>query len=130
MRTFEAVGIDPDKPIRKIPKKSCTSSLSGADQGEGREAEPHLRGLVPQIQKSFLSKDVDAMQSQHPRVRGARGHVHDLSRLRRHAAQRGAPARRRRRKDIADVCAMQISDLAGGCAASTSRPLRRCWRSC
>jgi hypothetical protein len=47
-------------------------------------------GLIPSIQKSFLSKDVDAMQP-HVRLRRARGRVHHLSRLRRHAAGRGRP---------------------------------------
>ena len=52
-------------------------------------------GLIPQIQKSFLSKDVDAMQ---PHIRAfverAVTFTH-LPRLRRHPAQRGAPGRRR-----------------------------------
>ena len=70
-------------------------------------------GLIPQIQKSFLSKDPDAHAAARPRLRGAGGDVHHLPRLRRHAAQRGGPVvEDRRRQDIADVSAMQITDLA------------------
>ena len=46
-------------------------------------------GLVPRIQKSFLSKDVRGDAAAHPRVRRACGHVHHLPRVRRHAAERG-----------------------------------------
>ena len=99
-------------------------------------------GLIPQIKKSFLSKDVDAMQP-HVRAFVERAvDLHDLPRLRRHPAQRGAPGpRRSAARSIADVCAMQISDLAawvrglrravGGAAARrpAARPSTRSSRS-
>ena len=45
VRIFAASGfIDPDKPIRKYTQEGAAGlPLQGADQGEGREDEPHLR---------------------------------------------------------------------------------------
>ena len=63
-------------------------------------------GVIPKIQKSMLSKDVEAMQ---PHIRAfvdRAGHLHDLSRLRRHPADEAAlvvedrrPEHRRRVRD-------------------------------
>ena len=65
--------------------------LPGADQGEGREAEPHLRGADPADPEVVPVQGRRRDAAAHPRVRGARGHVHHLSRLQRHPAQRGRP---------------------------------------
>ena len=69
-------------------------------------------GLIPQIQKSFLSKDVDAMQP-HIRAFVERAVTFqtcpecDGTRL-----SKEARSSKIKGKNIADVCAMQISDLA------------------
>ena len=68
--------------------------------------------MIPKIQKSMLSKDVEAMQPHVRALRRARDDVHDLSRLRRHPAEQGGPSAKIKGKNIADVCTMQISDLA------------------
>jgi len=65
---------------------------------------------VPRIQRSMLSKDVDAMQRTSG-LRAAGGDVHAV-RVRRHPAQRGSPLLADRRVNIAEACAMQISELA------------------
>jgi excinuclease ABC A subunit len=68
--------------------------------------------LIPQIQKSFLSKDPDAMQP-HIRAFVARAITFtacpDCGGTRLNEAARSSKIKR---KNIADVCAMQISDLA------------------
>ncbi|SDS70671.1 ATP-binding cassette domain-containing protein [Actinopolymorpha singaporensis] len=113
-RIFRGCGyFDPDKPIRKFTKKELNDLLYREPtkiKVDGINLT--YAGLVPQIQKSFLSKDVDSLQ---PHIRafveravtfavcpecgGTR-----LSKEARSAKIKG--------KNIADLCAMQISDLA------------------
>jgi excinuclease UvrABC ATPase subunit len=114
VRVFAAAGLDPDKPIRKYTKKEREDFL----YGEPRKVKFNNinlthEGLIPRIQKSFLSKDVDALQSHNrafveravtfttcPECKGTR-----LSEAARSSKIKGV--------NIADVCGMQISDLAG-----------------
>jgi excinuclease UvrABC ATPase subunit len=113
-RIFRGCGFfDPDKPIRRFTKKQLHDLLYKEPtkiKVEGINLT--YEGLIPKIQKSFLSKDVDAMQ---PHIRafveravtfttcpdcgGTR-----LSKEARSSKIKG--------KNIADVCAMQISDVA------------------
>jgi excinuclease UvrABC ATPase subunit len=113
-RIFNGCGFfDPDKPIAKFTKKELDALLhKEATKLKIDGVNLTYLGLIPQIQKSFLSKDVEAMQ---PHVRafveravtfttcpecdGTR-----LSELARSSKIKGA--------NIAEVCAMQISDLA------------------
>jgi excinuclease UvrABC ATPase subunit len=113
VRIFAAAGLDPDKPIKKYTKKGLENFLY-SEQRKVKFQNINLtyEGLVPRIQKSFLSKDVDAMQ---PHIRafveravtftpcpdcgGTR-----LSKEARSSKIRGI--------NIADACAMQINDLA------------------
>ena len=87
-------------------------ALQGADQDQGRRHQPDLRGPDPE------DPEVDALQGRRlaaaarPRLRGAGGHLHHLSRVRRHPAQREARSSKIKGTNIADACAMQISDLA------------------
>ena len=66
-------------------------ALQGADQDQGRGHQPHVRGTDP------VDREVDAVQGRrraaaaHPGVRGAGRHVHQLPRVRGHAAQRAGP---------------------------------------
>ncbi len=66
-------------------------ALQGADEDQGRGHQPHLRRPDPE------DPEVDAVQGRrsppaaHPCLRRAGGDVHHLSRVRRHAAQRGCP---------------------------------------
>ena len=113
-RIFRGCGyFDPDKPIRKYTKKELDALLHKEPtkiKVEGINLT--YAGLIPTIQKSFLSKDVDAMQ---PHIRAfveravtfATCPECDGTRL-------SGAARSSKIKgiNIADVCAMQISDLA------------------
>jgi hypothetical protein len=70
-------------------------------------------GLIPQIQKSFLSKDVDAMQ---PHVRALVERAVTLTTCPECGGTRlneAARSSRIEKINIADACAMQIDDLHG-----------------
>ncbi len=113
-RIFRGCGFfDPDKPIKKFNKRELHDLLHKEPtkiKVEGINLT--YAGLIPQIQKSFLSKDVDAMQP-HIRAFVERAVVFttcpecDGTRL-----AEGARSSKIAKKNIADVCAMQISDLA------------------
>jgi excinuclease UvrABC ATPase subunit len=113
-RIFRGCGFfDPDKPIRRYNKRELHDLLYKEPtkiKVEGINLT--YSGLIPQIQKSFLSKDVDAMQP-HIRAFVERAVTFqtcpdcDGTRL---AAE--ARASKIKGKNIADVCVMQISDLA------------------
>ncbi len=66
-KMFEAAGLDLDKPIRKYTKKELHLLLHQEPiKVKVVAANLTYEGLVPRIQKSFLSKDVDAMQPHVP----------------------------------------------------------------
>ncbi|WP_410588840.1 ATP-binding cassette domain-containing protein [Amycolatopsis sp. lyj-23] len=113
-RIFRGSGFfDPDKPIKKFTKKQF-NDLVYKEPTKIKVEGINLTysGLVPAIQKSFLSKDVDAMQP-HIRAFVERAVTFqtcpdcDGTRL-------SAEARSSKIGgiSIADACAMQISDLA------------------
>ena len=113
-RIFRGCGFfDPDKPIRKYTKKELHDLLHKEPtkiKVDGINLT--YEGLIPQIQKSFLSKDVDALQP-HIRAFVERAVTFttcpecDGTRL-----SKEARSSKIKGKNIADVCAMQISDLA------------------
>jgi excinuclease UvrABC ATPase subunit len=104
---------DPDKPISKYTKKELNDFLY-KEPVKVRINEINLtfEGLVPQIQKSMLSKDVDTLQ---PHIRDfvekavAFTVCPDCDGTRLNEAARSSKIDG---KSIADLCAMQISDLA------------------
>src|SRR5690606_15043741 len=62
VRIFSAV-VDPDKPIRKYTKKEKQDFLyKEPTKIKVDNVNVTYEGLIPRIQKSFLSKDVDALQ--------------------------------------------------------------------
>ena len=113
-RIFRGCGFfDPDKPIGRFTKRELQDLLYKEPtkiKVEGINLT--YEGLIPKIQKSFLSKDVDALQP-HVRAFVERAVTFticpecDGTRL-------SEPARSSRieGKNIADVCSLQISDLA------------------
>jgi excinuclease UvrABC ATPase subunit len=113
-RIFRGCGFfDPDKPIRKYTKKELHDLLHKEPtkiKVDGINLT--YEGLIPKIQKSFLSKDPDAMQP-HIRAFVERAVTFtacpDCGGARLNEAARSSKIKR---KNIADVCAMQISDLA------------------
>ena len=114
-RIFRGCGyFDPDKPIAKFTKKELNDLLHREPtkiKVEGINLT--YSGLIPQIQKSFLSKDVDALQP-HIRAFVDRAVVFascpDCGGTR---LNEGARSSKINGVSIADVCSMQISDLAG-----------------
>jgi len=113
-RIFRGCGFfDPDKPIRRYTKKELHDLLYKEPTRVKVEGiNLTYEGLIPKIQKSFLSKDVDAMQP-HIRAFVERAVTFqtcpecDGTRL-----TNEARSSKIKGKNIADVCAMQISDLA------------------
>jgi len=114
VRIFASSGfLDPDKPIRKYTKKERDDFLyKEPTKVKFQNMNLTYEGLIPRIQKSFLSKDVDAMQP-HIRAFVERAVVFttcpDCEGTRLNEQARSS---RIEDKNIADACAMQISDLA------------------
>ncbi|MEV5713513.1 excinuclease ABC subunit UvrA [Amycolatopsis mediterranei] len=113
-RIFRGSGFfDPDKPIKKYTKKQF-ADLVHKEPTKIKVEGINLTysGLVPAIQKSFLSKDVDAMQ---PHIRAFVERAVTFQTCPDCAGTRlSAEARSSKIGgiSIADACAMQISDLA------------------
>jgi excinuclease UvrABC ATPase subunit len=112
-RIFSGAGFDMDKPVGKYSQKELKKLLYGEPEKINVEGvNLTYEGVLTKVQKSILTKDVEAMQ---PHVRrfveravtfttcpdceGTR-----LSKEARSSKING--------KNIADLCAMQISDLA------------------
>ena len=104
---------DPDKPIKKFTKKELHDLLYREPTRLKIDGvNLTYMGLIPQIQKSYLSKDVEAMQP-HIRAFVERAVVFrqcpDCKGTRLNDAARSAKIAG---KNIAELCAMQVSDLA------------------
>ncbi|NUR69542.1 MAG: excinuclease ABC subunit UvrA [Hamadaea sp.] len=113
-RIYRGCGFfDPDKPIKKFTKKELDDLLHKEPtkiKVEGINLT--YEGLIPKIQKSFLSKDVDALQ---PHIRAFVERAVTFTICPECEGTRlAAPARSSKIKgiNIADACAMQISDLS------------------
>jgi excinuclease ABC A subunit len=113
-RIFRGCGyFDPDKPIRKFTKKELNDLLyKEATKIKVDDINLTYAGLIPTIQRSMLAKDVDAMQ---PHIRDFVERVvtfttcPDCDGTRLSEAARSSKIEK---LSIADLCAMQISDLA------------------
>ena len=113
-RIYRGCGwFDPDKPIKDYTEKELNDLLyKEATKIKVDGVNLTYLGLVPQVQKTYLSKDIDSLQphirafveraatfTTCPECDGTR-----LTELARSSKIRGI--------SIADACAMQISDLA------------------
>ncbi len=113
-RIFRGSGFfDPDKPIKKYTKKQF-NDLVYKEPTKIKVEGINLTysGLVPAIQKSFLAKDVDAMQ---PHIRAFVERAVTFTTCPDCDGTRLSEEARSSKIDgisIADACAMQISDLA------------------
>ena len=113
-RIYRGCGyFDPDKPIREFTNKERNDLLYREPTKISVEGiNLTYAGLIPQIQKSFLAKDVDSMQP-HIRAFVQRAVTFticsecDGTRLSIQARSSKIKGR-----NISDVCSMQISDLA------------------
>ncbi len=105
--------LDPDKPIRKYTKTELHDLLhKEPTKIKVKGVNLTYEGLIPSIQKSFLSKDVDALQ---PHVRAFVERAVTFTACPDCGGTRLSEAARSSRIEginIADACAMQISDLA------------------
>jgi excinuclease UvrABC ATPase subunit len=113
-RIFRGCGFfDPDKPIKKFTKKELQDLLY-KDPTKIKVDGINLTysGLIPTIQKSMLSKDVDALQ---PHIRAFVERVVTFTTCPACDGTRISEAARSskiKKLNIADACAMQITDLA------------------
>jgi excinuclease ABC A subunit len=114
-RMFSQTGfLDPDKPIRDYSERELHDFLH-KEPTKVRFNGINLtyEGLVPKIQKSMLSKDVDTMQ---PHIRAFVERAVTFTACPACGGTRLNEAARSSKiggVSIADACAMQISDLAG-----------------
>src|SRR4051812_44496512 len=112
-RIFSGAGFNMDKPISKFTKKEMHDLLYKEPtkiKVEGINLT--YEGLIPKIQKSMLSKDVEAMQ---PHVRAFVERAITFQACPECDGTRLSPEARSskiRGKNIAELCEMQISDLA------------------
>ncbi|MFI5819733.1 ATP-binding cassette domain-containing protein [Streptomyces rishiriensis] len=113
-RIFSGCGFfDPDKPINRFTKRELHDLLHKEPtkiKVEGINLT--YEGLIPKIQKSMLSKDIDALQ---PHVRAFVERATTFSVCPECEGTRLSEGARSSKIDgvsIADACAMQISDLA------------------
>jgi excinuclease UvrABC ATPase subunit len=113
-RIFRGCGFfDPDKPIHKYNKRELHDLLHKEPtkiKVDGINLT--YAGLIPQMQKSFLSKDVDALQ---PHIRAFVERAVTFTVCPECDGTRLSPEARSSKigeHNIADVCALQISDLA------------------
>ncbi|BDZ64585.1 excinuclease ABC subunit UvrA [Agromyces mangrovi Wang et al. 2018] len=105
--------LDPDKPIRDYTKRELNDFLyKEPTKVKFSNINMTYEGLIPRVQKSFLSKDRESMQ---PHIRAFVDRAVTFTTCPECAGTRLSEAARSSKIDgvsIADACAMQISDLA------------------
>ncbi len=112
-RLFVGIGLDLDKPIGKYTKKEMDDLLyKEPTKIKVEGVNLTYEGVIPKVQKSMLSKDVDSLQ---PHVRRFVERVVTFTTCPEcHGTRLSKEARSSTigGKNIADACSMQISDLA------------------
>jgi excinuclease UvrABC ATPase subunit len=112
-RLFEGMKLPMDKPIKSFTKKQLETMLwSEPTRIKVEGVNLTFEGIIPKIQKSMLSKDPEAMQ---PHVRRFVERAVTFQTCPDCEGTRLTPEARASKihgKSIADLCAMQISDLA------------------
>ena len=110
---IESGFLDPDKPISRYTKKEMHDFLHREPtKVKVNGVNVTYEGLIPKIEKSFLSKDREALQ---PHIRAFVDRAVTFASCTECGATRLSEAARSSRigtVSIADACAMQISDLA------------------
>ncbi|MFI6515244.1 ATP-binding cassette domain-containing protein [Spirillospora sp. NPDC050679] len=114
VRTYAESGfLDPNKPIRKFTEQEMRDFLYREPTKVKVEGSTlTYEGLIPRVQKSFLSKDREAMQ---PHIREFVDRAVTFTTCPECEGTRLSGEARSSRiagVNIADACAMQISDLA------------------
>ncbi|HYI23519.1 MAG TPA: excinuclease ABC subunit UvrA [Candidatus Limnocylindrales bacterium] len=113
VRIFVAAGLDADKKIRDYSAKELDIFLRQEPiKVKVEKINMSYEGLIPKVQKSMLSKDREAMQ---PHIRAFVDRAVTYTACPECGGTRlsaGARSSKIRGINIADACAMQISDLA------------------
>lgn len=112
-RLFEGMGLPMDKPIAAFTKKQLETMLYAEPtkiKVEGINLT--FEGIIPKIQKSMLSKDVEAMQPHVRRFVERAITFQTCPECEGTRLTKEARSARIKGKNIADLCTMQISDLA------------------
>jgi excinuclease UvrABC ATPase subunit len=118
-RIFSGCGyFDPDKPINQFTKKELHDFLyKEATRINVEGVNLTYEGLIPRVQKSHLSKDIDSLQ---PHIRAFVDRAITFATCPECEGTRlaeGARSSKIKGINIADACAMQVSDLAQWVAA-------------
>jgi excinuclease UvrABC ATPase subunit len=113
-RIFSGCGFfDPDKPISKFTKRELNDLLhKEPTKIKVNNINLTYEGVIPKIEKSMLSKDVDSLQ---PHIRAFVERAVTFTTCPECAGTRlseTARASKIKKLNIAEVCTMQISDLA------------------
>jgi excinuclease UvrABC ATPase subunit len=113
VRSFTESGfVDPDKPIRKFTRKELHDFLyKEPTKVKMKGINATYEGLIPRVQKSFFSKDRESMQ---PHIRAFVERAATFTACPECGGTRLSEAARSSKIkgiNIADACAMQISDL-------------------
>jgi excinuclease UvrABC ATPase subunit len=113
-RLFEGVGLPMDKPIATFTRKQLDTMLY-AEPTKIKVEGINLTfdGIIPKIQKSMLSKDPEAMQPHVRRFVERAVTFQTCPECRGTRLTKEALSSKINGSNIADLCSMQISDLAG-----------------
>jgi excinuclease UvrABC ATPase subunit len=113
IRTFASAGLDPGKPIRKYTKKELAIFLYDKPRKvKVDKLNLTYEGLVPRIQKAFLSRDLDTLQ---PHIRAFVERAVTFTTCPECEGTRLNEAARSStigKINIAGACSMQINELA------------------
>jgi excinuclease UvrABC ATPase subunit len=113
-RLFQGIGLDLDKPIGTYTKKEMADLLyKEPTKIKVEGVNLTYEGVIPKVQKSMLSKDIESLQ---PHVRRFVERVVTFTTCPECGGTRLSAEARSSKidgKNIGDLCAMQISDLAG-----------------
>ncbi len=114
VRSFTESGfVDPNKPIKEYTKKELNDFLyKEPTKVKMKGINTTYEGLIPKVQKSFLSKDRDSLR---PHIRAFVDRAATFKPCPECEGTRlseGARASKIAGASIADACAMQITDLA------------------
>jgi excinuclease UvrABC ATPase subunit len=113
-RLFEGMGLPMDKPIAKFTAKQLDTMLY-AEPTKIKVEGVNLtfEGIIPKIQKSMLSKDPEAMQPHVRRFVERAVTFQTCPECKGTRLTQQALSSKINGKNIAELCQMQISDLAG-----------------
>ncbi|HEU4912380.1 MAG TPA: excinuclease ABC subunit UvrA [Actinomycetes bacterium] len=112
-RIFAGAGLPMDKPVGRFTKRELDKLLYGGPEKIKVEGiNLTYEGVIPKIQKSMLAKDVEAMQPHVRRFVERAITFQTCPECHGTRLTQEVLASKIAGKNIADVCAMQISDLA------------------